>query len=101
MPAYVVLILEEVHGLGWLAEYQANVPSLVQAHGGEYVAMSKGFDGQGVHRVEGRTVEPAAIGLIRFPSMEDLVNFFKSAAYQPYRQMRIAETCSTAFAFEA
>jgi uncharacterized protein (DUF1330 family) len=100
MSAYLVLILKEVNGLNWVAEYQANVPPLVQKHGGEYVAMSRGFDGQHIQCVEGQESVPDAIAVLRFPTVANAVNLLKSDEYEPYRRMRIAQTKSFAFAFE-
>lgn len=100
MSAYVVLVINEVNSLEWLAEYQEQVPALVMQHGGEYVAMSSGFRGEHIVCVDGARKVPAAIGLLRFPSVAHVSDFFASPAYQPYRAMRVAQTDSVAFAFE-
>ena len=100
MSAYVVLIMNHVNGLEWLPEYQSKVPAIVQHHGGEYIAMSNGFKGEHIRCVDGAAPTPDAIGLLRFPSLEQAAGFFASAEYQPYRAMRVAETQGMAFAFE-
>lgn len=100
MSAYVVLLMNEVNRLEWLAAYQEHVPALVMQHGGEYVAMSSGFRGEHIVCADGARKVPDAIGLLRFPSVTHVTEFFASPAYQPYRAMRVAQTDSVAFAFE-
>jgi uncharacterized protein (DUF1330 family) len=99
MSAYVVLLMNEVNSLEWLAAYQENVPALVMQYGGEYVAMSSGFRGEHIVCVDGAAKVPDAIGILRFPSVTHVSDFFASPAYQPYRAMRVAQTDSLAFAF--
>jgi uncharacterized protein (DUF1330 family) len=100
MSAYVILIMYEVNDLEWLAAYQQNVPSLVQQHGGEYIAMSKGYASEAIICPEGMFPAPAAIGMLRFPTMAHVTDFFAMPAYQPYRAMRVAATNGVAYAFE-
>jgi uncharacterized protein (DUF1330 family) len=100
MSAYVVLIMNKVNSLEWLAAYMENVPPLVQRHGGEYIAMSNGFKGEHIVCVDGAEPVPDAIGLLRFPSVTHVTDFFADPAYQPYRAMRVAATQGVAFAFE-
>jgi uncharacterized protein (DUF1330 family) len=100
MSAYVILILNEVNDLEWLAVYQQNVPPLVQQHGGEYIAMSKGFAGEAIICAEGAAPAPDAIGMLCFPTLAHVTDFFATPAYQPYRAMRVAATNGVAYAFE-
>ena len=101
MSAYVILVMNEINNLAWLAAYQQNVPPLVRQHGGEYIAMSKGYAGEAVICAEGVAPVPDAIGVLRFPTMAQVTDFFATPAYQPYRAMRIAATNGVAYAFEA
>jgi len=100
MSAYVILIMYEVDDLAWLAAYQQNVPPLVQQHRGEYIAMSKGYAGEAIICAEGVSPAPDAMGMLRFPSLAHVTDFFATPAYQPYRAMRVAATHGVAYAFE-
>lgn len=92
--------MNDLNGLDWLAEYQSNVRPLVQKHGGRYVEMSRGFDGQHIQCVEGKETVPDATMLLSFPSIGEAINLLNPVEYKPYRRMPNAETQNFAFAFE-
>jgi uncharacterized protein (DUF1330 family) len=85
--------------LSWVPDYQANVPSIVERYGGQYVGVSKGTPAA-VERIEGTATPPDGIFIVRFPSMTDVEGFLNSPEYAPYRDARRLTTDGNIFAFE-
>lgn len=84
MPAYLIVEVYN-HDTGWLAAYRDNVPQIVAAFGGRYVART-------LHAVaiEGDDALPDTLAILEFPSIEAAKAMLAAPEYQPYRQARIA-----------
>ena len=88
MPALMIVNLT-FHSLDWAKDYLANVPDMVRAHGGEYVARSSA-----VERIEGEGGLPDQVVILSFPSLDAIRTFMAQPEYAPYRDARIAATNS-------
>ena len=84
------------HDLGWARDYMANVPAMVSAFDGEYVARSTA-----VEWIEGEGPLPDQVVILRFPSLEVIRRFMAAPAYAPFRDARIAATTTEILAIEA
>ena len=98
MSAYMIVFVT-AHDLDWVAEYIENVPAIVRAHGGKYIAVSRGVP-NAIERVEGAASIPDGIVVFEFPSTDAIDGFLKSPDYSPYRMARAAATESNIFSFE-
>lgn len=82
MSAYVTMTIEEMNDPAAMQEYGAHAPAVVQSYGGEFlIAQSPAVTLEG-----GWT--PGAVTLIAFPSTERALEFYESADYRPWRQLR-------------
>lgn len=95
MAAYLFVTIK-AHDLVWAEAYQANVPTIMQRHGGEFLAVS-----DHVKRYEGTGPNPDRAALMTFPSMEAVEAFVADPDYAPYRASRLAASSGDAFAFAA
>ncbi|MEY4721312.1 MAG: hypothetical protein RIQ46_1037 [Pseudomonadota bacterium] len=95
VSAYMIVKLA-FHELGWAKDYMANVPAMVSAYGGDYVARSTA-----VEWIEGQGPLPDQVVILRFPSLEVIRRFMADPAYAPYRDARIAATTTEILAIEA
>lgn len=95
MSAYMIVKLT-FDELGWAKDYMANVPAMVSAHGGEYVARSTA-----VEWIEGEGPLPDQVVILRFPSLDVIHRFMADPGYAPYRDARIAATTTEILAIEA
>ena len=95
MAAYLFVTIK-AHDLAWADGYQANVPAIVQRHGGKFLAIS-----DRVKRLEGNGPNPDRAALMMFPSMDAVEAFVADADYAPYRAARLAASVGDAFAFAA
>ena len=94
MAAYMIVNLT-FHNLDWAKDYLANVPAMVRAHGGEYLARSKT-----VEQIEGEGSPPDQVVILTFPSLDAIRTFMQSSEYGPYRKARAAATDTTILAME-
>lgn len=82
MSAYFIATPEEMRDLDAMTEYEAHVPGIIEAFGGEFL----------VPQATTRTLEgdwhPGVMILIKFPSMDRLLEFYDSAEYRPWRELR-------------
>lgn len=95
MAGYMIVNLT-FHNLDWAKDYMANVPAMVRAYGGEYVARSTR-----VERIEGDAILPDQVVILRFPSIEVIRAFMASPEYAPYRDSRVEATTTEILAIEA
>ena len=75
MPAYVIVDIDIFDPVGF-AEYRKSIVSLVQKHGGKYIAVS-----DRVETLEGDW-HPSRIVMIEFPSMERAREWFGCEEYR-------------------
>lgn len=94
MAGYMIVKLT-FHDLGWAKDYLANVPAMVSAHGGEYLARSTE-----VAWIEGEGPLPDQVVILRFPSLDVIRRFMASPEYAPFRDARIAATETEILALE-
>jgi uncharacterized protein (DUF1330 family) len=95
MAAYLFVTIK-AHDLAWAEAYQANVPAIMERHGGGFVAVS-----DHVKRYEGTGSDPDRAALMMFPSVEAIEAFVTDPEYAPYRAARVAASTGDAFAFSA
>lgn len=94
MPAYMV-VLVYVEKAEWVADYVANVPTILRKFGGEYMAVSNG-----VTQFEGSKPTPDQVAILTFPSVEQMRAFLECDEYAPYKQARLAQSSATIVGFE-
>ena len=68
----------------WVAAYVQEVTSLVERHGGRYLARTNNFE-----KMEGDGDSPQLVLLVEWPSREAAMQFYQSAEYQPFLQARL------------
>lgn len=95
MAAYMIVNLT-FHNLDWAKDYMANVPAMVRAYGGEYVARSTQLEW-----IEGDGALPDQVVILSFPSLDVIRRFMADPSYSPYRDARIAATTTQILAIEA
>lgn len=81
MPAYLIADVEVTNPEGF-ADYAANVPAVIAAHGGRYLVR-----GGACEVLEGGGL-PRRRVVIEFPSMAALKTFWDSPAYLSLRALR-------------
>ena len=69
----------------WVEEYLPRVTTLVEKHGGKYLARTMTME-----RLEGDTELPTVFVIIEWPSKEAAQAFYTDSEYQPYLQKRLA-----------
>ena len=84
MPAYL-LVEVNYDDLGWTTDYRRDVPGMVAAFGGRYVARSLSPE-----RIEGYGPDPDTVAILEFPSSEAVRAFLASPEYQPHLKARQA-----------
>lgn len=82
MPAYLVVgvVYKNQH---WTETYRRDVPALVTAHGGRYLA--KAFRPE---RLEGRGQTPDTLAILEFPTEAAARAMLSAPEYQPYAEAR-------------
>ena len=78
-----VIVEVQVTDDGWVPEYAANVPNLVEKHGGKYLSRSGNIE-----VLEGEVPESTLIALIEFPSADAVMAFATDSDYEPYAKAR-------------
>jgi uncharacterized protein (DUF1330 family) len=94
MPAYLVVAVTS-HDTGWTEAYRRDVPSMVAAHGGRYLARAVP-----PLRLEGDGPIPDTLAVLEFPTLADAHSLLESAAYRPYLDARQAATSTVMYALE-
>ncbi|MFT5656096.1 MAG: hypothetical protein ACI9XU_001822 [Arenicella sp.] len=84
MTVYVLADIE-ITDDSWVPEYAAKVHHLVQRHGGKYLARSGN-----VKTLEGSPLNTSLIGLLEFPSTQQVEAFITDPDYAPYAEARRA-----------
>lgn len=74
----------------WVPDYAAQVHSLVEKHGGRYLARSGN-----IATMEGDASDSTLIALLEFPDRAALDGFAADPAYAPHGQARRAGSVST------
>jgi uncharacterized protein (DUF1330 family) len=94
LTAYVIVSLR-LRDRAWQRDYAANVPAIVRAYGGDYLAV-----GTKIVAIEGTTNPPDQIGILTFPTIAALNACLESPEYQPYKESRIGPADTEIIAFE-
>ncbi len=87
MPAYLLARIV-VHDDAKYAEYRAQVPPVIAAHGGRYLVRGGAVDVKEGDPPDGRLV------VVEFPDMEAARAFYGSAEYAPLLKLRADSTKS-------
>ena len=85
MPAYLLARLV-VHDDAKYAEYRAQVPPVIAAHGGRYLVRGGAVDVKEGDPPDGRLV------VVEFPDMASAHAFYGSAEYAPLLKLRTDST---------
>lgn len=93
MAAYLVAKVSVTDPVAFEA-YRLQVPAVVAAHGGRYLAR-----GGAIEWLEGETA-PNRVVIIEFAGMAQLKAFYHSAAYRPLLEIRQRAARTSAFAVE-
>ncbi|HEY5622463.1 MAG TPA: DUF1330 domain-containing protein [Gammaproteobacteria bacterium] len=93
MSAYLIADIS-IHDADRYKEYVANVPVLIEKHGGSYLV--RGGDPEAL---EGDWI-PSRVIILEFPNKQALEAFYNDPEYAPYRQLRQAVTESRLVAVE-
>ena len=81
MAAYLIADIEVTDPVGY-EEYKKQVPAVIAAHGGRYLARG------GASQVLEGTWRPRRSAIIEFPTLAALEAFWRSAEYRPLRELR-------------
>ncbi len=84
MAAYLILEMN-YKTQEWVADYRANVPSIVGRCGGKYLARTLEAE-----VLEGENPASDVVGIVEFASIESAKAFLEDPQYQPYRLARQA-----------
>ena len=82
MAAYLIAAPEGIHDLDGITKYATHVPAIIESFGGEFLIP------QGTTRTLEGDWHPSSMVLIKFPSMDRLLEFYESAEYRPWRELR-------------
>lgn len=94
-PAYLVIDIDIKDEQRFEAEYVSNVIPLVQTFGGvPIVSDDQPLPLEGAWR-------PKRLVILQFPSKSQLLKFFNSPEYKPYKLIRQANSVGTAIAVDA
>lgn len=94
MPAYLIVDVR-YDDLAWTAAYRRDVPPMIAAWGGRYVAKSLSPE-----RLEGEGEGPDTLAVVEFPSAEVARAFMASPEYAPYAKARQAGARTTMYLLE-
>lgn len=87
MPAYLMARLV-VHDEAKYAEYRAQVPPVIAAHGGRYLVRGGAVD------VKEGDAPPGRLVVVEFPDMASAHAFYGSTEYAPLLKLRADSTKS-------
>ena len=95
MPAYLVVDVRysDTH---WTEAYRRDVPPMIEAFGGRYIAKSLSPE-----RLEGEGEGPDTLAILEFPSAEAVRRFLTSPEYRPYAEARQAGAVTQMYLLEA
>jgi uncharacterized protein (DUF1330 family) len=82
MPAYLVVGVT-YRSRDWTEAYRRDVPALVAAHGGRYLAKSLRPE-----RLEGEGDRPDTLAILEFPTEDAARALLAAPEYQPYAEAR-------------
>jgi len=68
----------------WVRSYAETVTTMVERHGGRYLARTSNFE-----KIEGDRPRPQVFLLIEWPTREAAMTFYESEEYAPFRRSRI------------
>ena len=91
MKYYVVAEIS-ITDPSWAPAYIENVTKLVEQHGGRYLARTSK-----INKLEGERNTPQLFVIVEWPSEDAAKAFYKSDAYRPYLQSRVAGSNSELF----
>ncbi|WP_327753827.1 DUF1330 domain-containing protein (plasmid) [Sphingobium sp. SJ10-10] len=94
MPAYLVVDVR-YDDLGWTEAYRRDVPPMIKAWGGRYLAKAVPPE-----RLEGEGERPDTLAILEFPSAESVRRFLASAEYAPYAAERRAGSRTVIYLLE-
>ena len=87
MSAYLVVDIEVTDSAAY-EKYRAQVPSLVEKHGGKYLVRGGPFE-----ILEGDWT-PKRLVVLEFPTIEAAREFYDSEEYRPLKEIRLKATKS-------
>ncbi len=94
MPAY--LVVEVVYrDRGWIEAYRQNVPQMIAARGGRYLARAAD-----PALLEGDGPTPNTLAVIEFPTADAARDLLAAPEYQPYLEARQAGAATRIFLIE-
>ena len=82
MAAYLVVSVS-YHDKAWIEAYRRDVPALIEAHGGRYLAKSLNPE-----QLEGSEAAPHTLAILEFPDADSARAMLSSDAYRPYAEAR-------------
>lgn len=91
MPAYLFVAVT-YEDKACTEAYRRDVPALIAAHGGRYMAISHAAE-----RLEGEEEMPHTIAILEFPTAAAAKAMLTSPEYQPYAQARQAGAKTTMY----
>lgn len=94
MPAYLVVDLR-YDDLAWTEAYRRDVPPMIAAWGGRYLAKAIPPE-----RLEGEGEGPDTLAILEFPSAEIVRRFLASPDYAPYAAARRAGSRTSMYLLE-
>lgn len=94
MPAYLVVDVR-YDDMGWTQAYRRDVPAMIAAWDGRYLAKSLSPE-----RLEGEGDGPDTLAVLEFPSADIVRQFLASPEYAPYANARQAGARTTMYLLE-
>lgn len=91
MPAYLVVAVA-YRETAWTEAYRREVPGMIAAHGGRYLAKSLAPE-----RLEGEGDAPDTLAILEFPDEQAARAMLASDAYQPFADARRAGAATTMY----
>lgn len=92
MGVYYSFVGSVITDPSWVSDYMAAVPTLVERHGGRYLAAAAEID-----QLEGDGPMPSGISILEWPSREAAQAFFNDPDYKPFLDARLAGTTGVAY----
>ncbi|MGK2908240.1 MAG: DUF1330 domain-containing protein [Sphingobium sp.] len=95
MPAYMVVDVRYAD-LGWTEAYRRDVPPMIAAFGGHYLALARSPE-----RLEGEGDSPDTLAIVEFPTADAARALLASPAYRPYAEARQAGATTRIYLLES